>query len=251
MSEERIAVIADVHGNRWALEAVLEDCARRGIASIVDLGDTVSGPLDPAGTITILRRIDPLGVLGNHDRALLEGPERARDYSEADRFAARHLSADDLTWLRRRGATAALGDGILLVHGTPSTDSEYLLEDVRAGGARLADPARVASALGATAAALILCGHSHVPRLVSLPDGRLVVNPGSVGLQAYTGELPRPHAVGAGSPHARYATLCRAEAGWQVDFVAVPYDHESAARAAARNGRDDWAEWIRTGRASL
>ena len=38
------------------------------------------------------------------------------------------------------------------------------------------------------------------------------------------------------------------EAGWQVELVRVPYDHELAARIAANRGRNDWAHYLRTGR---
>ena len=78
-----------------------------------------------------------------------------------------------------------------------------------------------------------------------------IVNPGSVGLPAYTDDDPWPHAMEAGSPHARYAVLEHTRTGWRVDPVAVEYDWEAAARAAERNGRPDWAAWIRTGRARL
>ena len=49
-----LVVIADIHGNRWALEAVLQDIDRRGIQQIVNLGDHLTGPLDPAGTADLL-----------------------------------------------------------------------------------------------------------------------------------------------------------------------------------------------------
>jgi hypothetical protein len=95
--------------------------------------------------------------------------------------------------------------------------------------------------------ALILCGHTHVPRVMRLPDGRLVVNPGSVGLQAYTADEPHPHQVENGSPHARYAVVERTAAGWQVSLRSVPYDHEAAARRADEQHRPDWARALRTG----
>lgn len=82
-----------------------------------------------------------------------------------------------------------------------------------------------------------------------LPQGKLIVNPGSVGLPAYTMETPFPYAMESGSPHARYALLHRVQQGWQVEHVQVPYPAHEAARAAANNGRADWAEWLSTGRA--
>ncbi|NIU79389.1 MAG: hypothetical protein GWN71_39355, partial [Gammaproteobacteria bacterium] len=79
---------------------------------------------------------------------------------------------------------------------------------------------------------VVLCGHTHVPRLVALLDGRIAVNPGSVGLPAYDDDAPHPHVMEAGSPHARYAVLVRREGTWSVELVALPYDWSAAARAA-------------------
>jgi diadenosine tetraphosphatase ApaH/serine/threonine PP2A family protein phosphatase len=98
---------------------------------------------------------------------------------------------------------------------------------------------------------VVVCGHSHVPRVVALSDGRLVVNPGSVGIPAYTDDLPYPHVMEAGSPHARYALLRKEAAGWTVELVGVPYAWDEAARVARSNGRDDRAIRIATGRAVL
>ena len=65
-----LAVIADIYGNRWALEAVLQDIDRRGIQQIVNLGDHLTGPLDPAGTADLLIEHGMLSVCGNDDRVL-------------------------------------------------------------------------------------------------------------------------------------------------------------------------------------
>ena len=70
-----LAVIADIHGNRWALEAVLQDIDRRGIQQIVNLGDHLTGPLDPGGTADLLSTRDMLSICGNDDRALFSPAE--------------------------------------------------------------------------------------------------------------------------------------------------------------------------------
>ena len=75
----------------------------------------------------------------------------------------------------------------------------------------------------------------------------LIVNPGSVGLPAYAGDHPNPHAIENGAPHARYAMLEKTRQGWQVDLRAVPYDHLAQAAVASRQGRDDWAHALATG----
>ena len=116
-------------------------------------------------------------------------------------------------------------------------------------GARPATTGEVVARAVPADADLILCGHTHIPRAVQLPDGRLVVNPGSVGLPAYEDTRPYPHAMETGTPHARYATVCDDGGRWSVSFHAVPYDWEEAARKAESQDRPDWARALRTGRA--
>ncbi len=84
--------------------------------------------------------------------------------------------------------------------------------------------------------------------MVHLPTGALVVNPGSVGYPAYADDVPFPHVMEAGSPHARYAIVDDATGSWQVDPRAVAYDWETAARTAEANGRPEVARALRTGR---
>lgn len=93
-------------------------------------------------------------------------------------------------------------------------------------------------------------GHSHFPRCLRLRDGRILVNPGSVGLPAYWSDLPLPHRMETGSPNACYAIVGHEAGGGFARLVSVPYDHASAAARARRNGREDWAGWLETGRAT-
>jgi len=65
--------------------------------------------------------------------------------------------------------------------------------------------------------AMILSGHSHIPRIVQVPDGRLVVNPGSPMLPAYLDDLPVGHKRENGSPHARDAVISKIVKGWTVE----------------------------------
>jgi len=113
----------------------------------------------------------------------------------------------------------------------------------------LATQVEIAKRLGSEHAPIILCGHTHVPRFVHLADGRTVINPGSVGLQAYSDLEPYNHATEVGAPHARYAVLERAKAAdpWRVTFRVVTYDWDGAAARATEKGREDWAQWLRTG----
>jgi predicted phosphodiesterase len=245
-----VAVISDVHGNRWALEAVLEDIRGRGITTVVNLGDCFYGPLDPAGTARLLTAAPMVTVRGNED-SILTGEGADDSHSPSLRFTRESLAAEHLAWVASLPLTARVGSSFLLCHGTPARDDEYLLHDVGAEGARRREPAEIRDRLSATDAPIVLCGHDHIPALAELEDGRLVVDPGSVGLPAYADGSPQPHVMAAGSHHARYALIDRAGKAWRVAHVALSYDWQAAAKTASRNGREDWAEWLTSGRARL
>jgi predicted phosphodiesterase len=246
-----IAVISDVHGNRWALEAVLDDLGRRGPDTVVNLGDCLYGPLDPAGTADLLHRLDAPTVRGNEDRLLAELPPGAA-LPPTLRFVLGRIGREEARRLGALPATRVVVDELFCCHGSPHRDDEYLLRRLAPDGSvKARDAQEVAGRLGTVTQPVILCGHDHVPASVRLPDGGLVVNPGSVGLPAYSDTYPRPHVMEAGTPHARYALLSRTPDGWKPEHVSVAYDWTAAAEAAEANGRPDWAAWLRTGRASV
>lgn len=253
----KLAVLSDIHGNLPALEAVLADARAQAIDAFLNLGDIVSGPLWPAETAD---RLMPLGwptLAGNHERQLLtQAPEAM---SATDRHTHGELRAEHRAWLVSLPATLRWRDDLLMCHGTPTSDLQYLMETVTPGyvrgsspGVRAATPGELLQRLGdamlGVPQALVLCGHTHVPRCERLADGRMLVNPGSVGLPAYDDAHPHPHVIETGSPHARYAVLTRKPDGWGLKLRKVAYDHEAAARQAERHGRVDWADALRTGR---
>ena len=241
-----IAVIADIHGNVWALDAVLADIHRRGITTIINLGDHVYSPMAPAATIERIMREPMINISGNEDRCLFLSPEEATQFSSYH-FVRSQLNADQLAWLEALPSTAIVGD-IFCCHGTPYSDSTYLLEKVTEHGVFLKSAEDIYPELKGNTQAVILCGHSHVPRTVWVQDGWLVINPGSVGWPAYADDTPYPHVMEAGSPHARYAILEKNGYDWNVEHIALKYDWAAAAAACRQNGREDWAYWIETGR---
>jgi predicted phosphodiesterase len=257
----KLAVISDIHGNLPALQAVLEDIERQRVDQIVNLGDILSGPLQPAETADLLMARGFVTIAGNHERQLLEMWEQRAaglDAGTSDGYAAAHITAAQARWLRALRPGHWLADDVLLVHGTPGSDQVYWLESVTpdfglhgSRGVRAATPEEVLQRMNSDAAAarasVILCGHTHVPRAVQCGD-TLIVNPGSVGLQAYDDEQPHYHCAENLSPHARYALVERRSGGWQVAHCAVPYDWEPQARLAAERGRADWAYALATGR---
>jgi predicted phosphodiesterase len=241
-----IAVLADVHGNVWALEAVLADARAAGARRFVDLGDCVMGPLDPGRSAERLMGLGAITVSGNGDREVAQDP--ALPAGAGATYAREQLTDEQLAWQAALPATAWVTDGVLACHGSPTDDSCYLLEEVRPDGhvARRA-PAAVRGLLGDERAVVVLCGHTHLPRVLPLADGTSVVNPGSVGLPAYDHDVPVPHVMESGSPLARYALLHPTATGWAPELRAIAYPWAAAAAAARERGREDWAIPLETG----
>jgi predicted phosphodiesterase len=238
----RIAAISDIHGNLPALEAVLDDVARRGADVVVALGDLLAGPLWPRETAERLIALGCPAIRGNHERQTWQCAERRGEAS--DQFTFESLTTAQLAWTRQLPATLRLADDVYCCHGTPTSDLIYLLEDPSTGRAALRATADIRADCGEVRDGLLLCGHSHIPRLVALPDGPTIVNPGAVGVPAFCARHPWPHVHELGSPHARYALVERSRHGWQAQFIAVTYDWRSAARRALDNGRPDFARWL-------
>jgi predicted phosphodiesterase len=242
----RIAVIADIHGNARALEAVRADIASRRIDTVVNLGDCVSGPLWPSETMAILADENWPTVRGNHDRWV--GDDSYSSRGPSDLFARAALNAGQLAYLRDLPPRLAFDPRIVAFHAQPVSDTAYLIEDVADGRMVRADPACITQRLAGVEARIVLCGHSHQAHALQLPDGRWAINPGSVGCPAYADPTqPHPHVSESGSPSARYAVLSIEGDRVGVDLIAIPYDHAAAAACADRNGRPDWAHALRTG----
>ncbi|MBL8307065.1 MAG: metallophosphoesterase family protein [Rubrivivax sp.] len=240
----RIAVVSDIHGNLPALQAVVADAG--AVDGWLNLGDILSGPLWPAETADwLMARPAWQTMAGNHERQLLTLP--AARMGASDRFAAEAITPPQRAWLAALPAELRPLPGMRCVHGTPRSDLVYLLETVTPAGLRPATPDEVLARAGDVGAPLLLCGHSHLPRDVALPRLR-IVNPGSVGLQAYDDDHPFEHVAENGTPHARYALLDGEDGAWRLTLRAVAYDWEAAASRAEANGRGDWADALRTGR---
>lgn len=232
----RIAVLSDVHGNLEALDAVLDDIARQGVEATVALGDFLSGPSDPVGVADRFIELGMPSVRGNHDRYITDG--REKDW-HIDALVRGLLDERQHQWLAAVPATLLLEEDVFLCHGTPRDDNTSFM-DTMVGTIPTMHPRDYieAEAVGFDHDVL-LCGHTHVPRSLRLADGRLVVNPGSVGLP-----------MEIGSPDARYAIIEKRRAGWNTELRAVAYDHAAAAKQALDKGYPYWAETLTWGWAS-
>lgn len=240
----RFAAIADVHGNCLALEAVLNDIAAHGIAEVVNLGDHLSGPLEASRTADLLMERSFPSVRGDQDRRLVELYQKGA----SSRSDFRQLEAKHFDWLASMPPTLVYRNEVYLCHAAPGDDAAFWLDYVATDGSVRPSPIDAIEAkVGGIDASLILCGHTHIPRVVRLRDGRMIVNPGSVGLPGYDGQLPNPYKVEVGTPDACYAILQRTRAVWSATIRYVPYNHAAAAQMARSRGMPVWASALATG----
>lgn len=239
----KIAILSDIHGNLPALEAVIADMASAHVDRIYNLGDCLSGPLWPSETADRLIALDWPTLAGNHERQMLLP---GQDPNTSDGFAATRITPYQRAWLAGLPAQLEPFPDVLLCHGTPTCDEAYWLHQGKPGAMRKASEAEIA--YHATHHLLALCGHTHAARSISLQDGRIIANPGSVGLPAYDDDPIMPDLPEPGGPRARYLVAERAEGFWRVELRAVTYDFEKAAQRAELHGRAGWAHTLRTGR---
>jgi putative phosphoesterase len=223
MSLRRVAVLADVHGNLPALEAVLGDVDAAGADAIVVNGDVAAGPL-PRETLARLAALGDrvIWVRGNADRELVE----AYDGTSTPELALTAWAAGQLD-LQQRDRLAALpltvtldveGLGpVLFCHATARSDTEIVLVD--------SSVERYRRAFAGVEEQTVVLGHTHMPfdRLV---DRRRFVNAGSVGM---------PY----GHPGASWALL-----GPGVELRRTEYDAEEAARVLRASGLPELEVWL-------
>ena len=220
----RVAVLADIHGNWLALEAVLRDVASSGADVIVLDGDLGDGPM-PAQTLDRLAALgdQAIWVRGNTDRALVEAFDgelrpsglAANPPDDYFRWCAAHIGTEHRDLLADLPISITLAvDGlgpVAFCHATARDDNEFILVDsplehYQAAFADLPEPT-------------VVVGHTHMP-FDRLADTRRVINPGSVG-------MPYGHA-GAG-----WALL-----GPDVVLRRTMYDTQAAAAAMLDQAAD-------------
>ena len=224
----RVAFLSDIHANFTALVAALASAERRGCDRVVVVGDVVGGGPHPVEVIRLLARRRIPAVAGNLDRKVLAvGGDAGRLEELAARgrkravhaWTALQLGPTERAWLGALPAELELdcaGQRVLVVHGSPLGDEDYVFPSVTA-------PAMRAKLAGRRPAVLV-CGHSHVP-FTRVVAGVRVVNCGSVG---------RPV---DGDPRGAYAILdCRAEVAPRARIVRFPYAAEQVERDLASRG---------------
>lgn len=246
MSELRVALLGDIHGNVLALEAAIARIEAARPDRLAILGDLVLNGPRPAEVLGAVMELDAAGALviaGNTDIAVADGDFAAAfpwiddvppGHRAAAEWAREQLDDGQLEYLRRLPAErrlAAGGEMILLCHGSPGSQTAGLPADL--------DASATVQAVTRTDARVICCGHTHVADTREL-GRKLIVNPGSCGY-AFDG-----------SPEACWALLRVPDDGDpEARLERVSYDAQAAALEVSERGLPGdvyRAATIRTGR---
>ena len=244
----KIALLSDIHSNVFALDAVLKDLKKHNVDLKVNLGDILYGPIAPKSTFELLMQHDFITISGNQDRQIYESTDKEINSNPTMQFILHDLGSEPLEWMKSLPFDKQLTEEVYFCHGTPTNDLVYLLEDVNQGYAKLRSDKEIIALLAGQKSKLICCGHTHTPRAVTLSSGQLIVNPGSVGLQAYTDEEPVIHSMENFNHHASYSIVEKVDSQWVVQNIKVPYDYQRAVNESKKRNRNDWVHFLSTGR---
>lgn len=232
----RALVVSDLHSNIDALRAVMTRVRRKKFDTVICLGDFVGYGAQPNPVLDTMRSIRARKVFirGNHDR-VCSGISGADGFNHAARTSAlwtrEHLSPQNRHFLRNLVVGPVLHRGVMLCHGSPYDEDEYVFNVHHA-----------AQVLAMFDAPIILFGHTHLPAVfgmdaernvrgfavrqevtVRLEEGkRYLINPGSVG-------QPRDRIPDA-------SLLILDTTRRTVQFLRVPYPLERAQAAIRKAG---------------
>lgn len=223
------ALLSDIHGNREALEACLEDAERRGVRRYVFLGDFVGYGADAAWVVDTARGFVERGAValrGNHDEALFTGGDDMNPHARAAIDWTRgHLDPDQLAFLEALPLQAE-ENGRLYVHANAWAPGDW---------GYITGAVEAERSLRRCAAHATFCGHVHVPALYHMASGKP-----AIGFAPVSG-IPVPllpqrrwlavvPAVGQprdGDPDAGYALLDPEEG--TLTYRRLAYDLDKAA----------------------
>jgi predicted phosphodiesterase len=228
----RYAVLADVHANLHALDAVLGLLERERPDRWIVAGDLVGYGPHPDECVARVLELGPVCVAGNHDLIALGrlGDDRCIPLArESLAWTAAAISPRTRAALEALAVLADAGD-VVVAHGSLDDPQEYV-RDVEAALGQLGElerrhPAARALVLGHThqPLAVIAAGALATDRVPLAPGERVVLNPGSVGQSREREPLARALVLDLAAGEAR--------------FVHTGYDSEACRAALRRRGLD-------------
>lgn len=236
----KIAVISDIHGNLYALQAVLSDIILNKVDMVYCAGDVVGYAPFPNEVIDLIRLNNIPSVLGNYDDTIANNRlvcgcdyknEKAQALGEISIAWTRdHVTEVSKEYLRSLPSEIRFAAGqyeAVIVHGSPRRLNEYLHRDT--------PREYLLQLLNDSACDILLCGHTHIPYHLSPGPGKHVVNAGSAGKPKH------------GDPSATYVIL-NFTGGLTVSIRKVSYDVEAAARSLVVSGLPvEYADMLRQG----
>lgn len=184
----RIAVLSDIHGNAFALEAVVNKIKYLQIDRVFFLGDLMGYYYHPKMVYQKLQELNATMILGNHEQLFFDCLDEkisieqlVTRYGSGHKMALEQFSAAEVTELRdlpyQHNETIA-GVSLSFYHGSPFDKDFYLYPDTDDKVLKKCD----------TGVDLTFVGHSHYPFISQLPNG-LLINVGSVGQSRLTGGI--------------------------------------------------------------
>ncbi len=236
------AIIADIHGNTVALDAVLGDLEDEAVDRIVCLGDVAAGGPEPSETLNRIRRLDCPIVVGNADEWLLE-PETAEEpdepldwFTDIGVWCSEQLSDTQLEFVESFDSTVGiqLDDGQRLVcyHGSPRSTTDRVTSTT---------PENELDGMFADCDADILAGgHTHVQLFRQYRDA-ILLNPGSVGLPYGTDPTTGKF---YNRPRAEYALLTQSNGTLDVSLRRTPFDFDAVREVTHESEMPHTERWL-------
>lgn len=180
----KFAVLSDIHGNMFALRAVLADIEKQNVDRILCLGDLAMAGPEPNKTVDFVRTQDWTVIQGNTDEMIAHFSEEVFEKVKADapimanalRCDVKELSEANIEYLKNLPINKCLdvdGVKILLVHGSPRRNNENVFPNM--------EMKEIEQIFQEVDADLVFCGHTHMPCGYQTESKITVVNDGSVG----------------------------------------------------------------------
>jgi predicted phosphodiesterase len=210
----RVAILSDLHGNTFALEAILEDIAQQGVDQIVVAGDSVNGHPNSKQCWDKVMKLGCPVLQGNHEQYMYRlntptaKPEWSEEHFQTIRYFHSQFSSTDLEKMRLLPFTHSLPD-LLICHATPGNAFQSLFSH--------SSELELETAFAGTSETCIVRGHNH-NWFTKQWNGRTMYSIDSAGLPL------------GGHINAPYAILSLQKT-WSLEQRLVTYDHLAAVNA--------------------
>jgi predicted phosphodiesterase len=233
-----VAVISDIHGERFPLDVVLEDIGRQGIEQIVCLGDAIQGGSQPQDTVSRLRELKCQVVMGNADSWLVTGKVTSKEerlsekQEEVRKWSLERVSDNDIDFIKSFQSTIEIPlekeKKLLCFHGSPKSFDDIIVPTTSDDEVR-----KFFEGLNHL---FFAGGHTHTQQVRRIGNS-WYINPGSVTLPYNwslsnfdTGQIVL-------DPWADYCIINSDQGRLGVTFRHVPYDIEKLANIIRTSGR--------------